>query len=175
MNLRPFFFIGVVILFIQCQMPQKQTTPPAFPSSKQEAAAFLKQFFHPDSCKLLSKNILPNNAEIKAVFPSPVIQRQVESYIKQQKKYIICPRSEQTELLIYQVTTTDLLNDTGEAADFPSPYYNLAKHLREGLIIYRFKFVIENYQAGNSYEGLIKINGKWVIFPKIWKAFEKKK
>ena len=45
--------------------------------------------------------------------------------------------------------------------------------IEPGHTIYRFKFVQPGKNIGMAFDGLVKVNGRWVIFPKPWRIFQK--
>lgn len=55
----------------------------------------------------------------------------------------------------------------------PGGYTQQAAHLKPGLKVYGFEYVVPGEQHGMSYDGLVKLNGKWVMIPKMWRAFTK--
>lgn len=56
-------------------------------------------------------------------------------------------------------------------ADLPGGYTQQASHLKPGLVIYGFEFLEPGKTAGMSYDGVVNIAGKWVMVPKMWRAF----
>jgi hypothetical protein len=46
----------------------------------------------------------------------------------------------------------------------------VAEHLKPGLTLYRFKFVKPGETVGMAYDGLVHVNGHWVMLPKPWAA-----
>lgn len=45
----------------------------------------------------------------------------------------------------------------------------MAPFLNKGLVFYRFKFVEPGKELGISFDGLVFVNGRFVIFPKPWR------
>lgn len=65
---------------------------------------------------------------------------------------------------------TEILVSQGEG--LPGGYQTHTKHFRPGLAIYGFEYVVPGETAGMAYDGLIKVNGRWVFIPKAWRAFD---
>ncbi|MBX7211026.1 MAG: hypothetical protein K1X78_22160 [Verrucomicrobiaceae bacterium] len=66
----------------------------------------------------------------------------------------------QTKIL---VTTPDNL---------PGGYAKHAAHLKQGIQIYGFEFVEPGKTAGMAFDGLVLVDGAWIMIPKMWRAFE---
>ena len=74
------------------------------------------------------------------------------------------------QLLLSSAKIEDLKKWIPEARkDFPGGYERAAHYFRDGLTIYRFKFVKPNESLGFAYDGLVCVNGYWRIFPKPWR------
>lgn len=65
---------------------------------------------------------------------------------------------------------TEILVNQGDG--LPGGYKKYASHFRPGLAIYGFEYVAPGETAGMAYDGLIKLNGRWVMIPKAWRAFD---
>ena len=46
----------------------------------------------------------------------------------------------------------------------------MAGQLQSGVTLYRFKFVKPGEGLGMAFDGLVHVNGHWVIIPKPWRA-----
>lgn len=44
--------------------------------------------------------------------------------------------------------------------------------IKDGHTIFRFKLVKPGEGMGMTYDGLIRVNGHWCIFPKAWREIE---
>lgn len=53
----------------------------------------------------------------------------------------------------------------------PGGYTRTAAKFKSGISIYGFKFVEPGKEIGMAYDGLIKVDGTWVMIPKAWRAF----
>lgn len=56
--------------------------------------------------------------------------------------------------------------------DLPGGYASNASHFKKGLAIYGFEYVAPGTTAGMAFDGLVKLDGKWVMIPKMWRAFK---
>ena len=83
---------------------------------------------------------------------------------------VISPKAGQTELLLWNATSEELNEGTGDAGQFPGGYQEAAKHLKPGVTWYRFKFVEPGKTLGMAFDGLACINGRWTIFPEPWRV-----
>lgn len=79
-------------------------------------------------------------------------------------------RSEQTALLVWAASSEDLQQKKGNASHFPGGWRHVADKLKPGLTFYRFKFVKPGETLGMAFDGLVHVNGRWVIIPKPWRA-----
>lgn len=171
----------VIVLMLACGTPNNDdvaTTPTPSSHSGQQARAFVETFMKASSAtqKQLSTSLRPNAAEIQAVFVDTAIQRLVNIHLKEyfeDRQFTIAPRSEYNEVFIWTATSEELRIGNGQALFFPTDFLRMSPYLNDGLTFHRFKFVKKGNAAGMSFEGLININGRWVIFPKVWEAIER--
>jgi hypothetical protein len=144
-----------------------------FPGDEAGARQLLLQFLQPGMDKeALTRQLRPSSEDFKAVF-KPEVVKQVEQGYRQpweEGKIVIRGQPGQTELLLWSATTEELKNQGGEAAAFPAGYAVAAVYFKDGLRIYRFKFVRPGDELGFAWDGLIYINGHWAFFPKPWRV-----
>ncbi len=55
--------------------------------------------------------------------------------------------------------------------DLPGGYQEHAENLNKEVKVYGFKYLNPGKDAGTSFDGLIKVRGKWIMVPKLWRAF----
>lgn len=55
--------------------------------------------------------------------------------------------------------------------DLPGGYRQHADNLNKDVKVYGFEFLSPGKDAGTSCDGLIKVRGKWILVPKLWRAF----
>jgi hypothetical protein len=73
-------------------------------------------------------------------------------------------------LLLWAASSGELKKGTGDSEFFPAGYMKAAPHFKDGLTFYRFKFVRPGEATGFAWDGLVFVNGRWVIFPKPWRV-----
>ena len=92
-------------------------------------------------------------------------------------KEYIKPKAEQNDFFVISATAKQLKEKEwkGEIYDyFPGGYHKVAPMLKDDANIYLFKFVKKGEKSGMRFDGLTFVNNHWVIFPKLWRAFESK-
>ena len=133
----------------------------------------LLQFLQPGVDKAaLSKKLRPTSEDYKAIFKGGIAKQIELAYQEPWEKgqIIIRGKPGQTELLFWSATTEELQKKTGDSDSFPGGYVKAAPHFRDGLTFYRFKFVRPGEKLGFAWDGLIYVNGHWVIVPKPWRV-----
>jgi len=55
--------------------------------------------------------------------------------------------------------------------DLPGGYAKTSNHFKADVYIYSFKFVKPGETIGMSYDGLMNVDGNWVMIPKAWRPF----
>jgi hypothetical protein len=85
-----------------------------------------------------------------------------------------------TEKLFASLPPTGLTAKDGQTAelvvgpaDLPGGYQQQAAHFSKNVAIYGFKYVAPGETTGMAYDGLVLVDGKWVMIPKMWRAFAK--
>ncbi len=66
-------------------------------------------------------------------------------------------------------TQTEVFVEDGGIA---GGYTKHAAHFKTGVGIYGFKYVEPGKTSGMAVDGLVKVNGSWIMIPKMWRAFE---
>jgi hypothetical protein len=82
-----------------------------------------------------------------------------------QAPHVIGPAPGQTEFTIQSVTTEELLDGTGESAEFAGGYREVAPALAPDLRIYQIVFHPPGQSFGVVVDGFVYVNGKWRIVP----------
>lgn len=107
----------------------------------------------------------PSAAQIKAIAATPEDAALLADY---------------TEKLFASLPAEGLSAKDGQTAelvtvpaDLPGGYQQQAAHLNPELAIYGFKYVAPGETSGMAYDGLVKVDGTWVMIPKMWRAFAK--
>jgi hypothetical protein len=158
------------ILLIACPSMAGNTD---YPAGEEGARQLLMAFFDPGVDKAaLTMSLKPDAADYKAYFKGTAVSRAMESYRELwESKPVIGPNPGQTELLLFKATTDELTAGAPAARYFPGGYKKITDKLALGHTVYRFKFVEPGQDLGMAFDGLVHINGHWVIFPKPWRAF----
>ena len=55
--------------------------------------------------------------------------------------------------------------------DMPGGYERIKGRLKPGVTVYGFKYAVPGQTTGMAYDGLIKLDGQWILIPKLWRAF----
>ncbi len=61
--------------------------------------------------------------------------------------------------------------DVFVSVDLPGGYERIKSRLKPGVTVYGFKYVVPGQTTGMAYDGLIKLDGGWILIPKMWRAF----
>jgi hypothetical protein len=139
------------------------------------AEALLKQFVAPNADHMaLTRSLRPTTSDYKAMFDATAAAKVEASQAKDwdTNKAVIKPKPNQTEVKLWSASGADLAAGKGNAKEFPGAYKKVAKHLAPTVLFYRFKFVESGKESGTAYDGLAFVNGRWVIAPRPWRAFE---
>ena len=140
--------------------------------AKELLAAFLK----PDAdCQTLSKTLRPTRDDYKAVFEGAAAAKAEAGYKKlwDEGIVVVAPGPRQTELILGSATTDDIKTGGPTAKELPGGYAKVADSLKKGVTFWRFQFVEKGKTAGIAFDGLVFVNGHWVIFPKPWRVLAK--
>ena len=169
----------LTIFFVQCDTETEEKPVENIISYPEHnsARAFVETFLKskPDTRNALSRALKPSSADVKAVFADTAIQNLVITYtnrIFEKERFRVLIFPDYTEVHVWTASVKDFENGTGEAIEFPSNFLKVVPYLKEDLIFHRFKFVQGGYFSGAGYDGLIYINGHWVLFPKIWEVLD---
>lgn len=149
-------------------------TPAArFGSDEAGARALLSAFLDPGTDRAaLTLALRPEPEDYAAVFAVDIAGQMRSAYeeawrVESAKgNIVIAPKAGQTELLLNSATGADFNGGAAAADGFPSGYREMQGKLRDGVVIYRWKFVKPGEKIGMAYDGLAHVNGRWVWFPK---------
>jgi hypothetical protein len=143
------------------------------PPGEAGAKSLLEQFLKPGAnYQALSAPLKPSKADVAAVYQGELGEKLATRYDEMWAKtpMVIKPNPGQTELVLFSATSEELKAGTGKANDFPGGYKRVVQHLKPGLKLYRWKFVKPGETLGMAFDGLVHVNGRWVILPKPWMA-----
>lgn len=147
-----------------------------FPGTEAGATSLLKEFLKPGADHAaLSKQLRPTAADYAAVFDADSSAKVAGVYDPAWDggQMVVAPKAGQTEVKVFSATSDEMKTWTGNAAEFPGGWKDVAAKLKPGLKIYRFKFVEPGKDLGMAFDGLIHVNGNWRMFPKPWRALGK--
>ncbi|MDQ7072222.1 MAG: hypothetical protein Q9M48_16075 [Rhodobacterales bacterium] len=142
--------------------------------SEDDACEMLMQFFE-DGADLaaLTAALEPSENDIRAVYSDPLASKLVEGYAKlftPGTKF--GPKPDQDSLVIVRATTGGLKAGDAVLSDFPGGYGEVLPYMIGDFPIVRFKFVKSGETMGLAFDGLIFVNGRWVLMPKPWRYLE---
>ena len=146
-----------------------------FPGTEEGAAALLRGFLEPTANRAeMSKSLRPSDADYDSIFAGDAAGKAKTAYEEHWSKeqYVIEVQEGQTELLLWRATTEQLRDASGDASEFPSGYRKVAEKFKPGLTFYRFKFVKPNDKHGMTYDGLVFVNGHWVMVSKPYRVLD---
>lgn len=144
------------------------------PGSEADVRALLEEFVKPGADpRPLTQAILPTEAEVLAVYAEPLGSAMWASYKEQLGPGVsFAPKPGQTNVLIVYTSTKALFNRLPVLDEFPGGYKDVLQYLKIDVPIVRFKFVEPGKTSGYAFDGLIYLNGRWVIMPKPWRALQ---
>jgi hypothetical protein len=110
--------------------------------------------------KALAK-LKPTPAQVAQIAATPDDGAKISAYVE--KVFATLPPDGlsgspgQTEILVSE--------------SLPGGYDRIKDRLKPGVVIYGFKYVEPGKDIGMAFDGLIKLDGQWIIIPKLWRAF----
>ena len=149
--------------------------PKAFPGTAAGAKALVSEFVKPGvDAPALTKLLRPATADYKAVFDAKAAANLDAVYSPEWERgsFVVIAKPGQTEVKISSATIADLKANNEKAKDFPGGYAKVASHLVGSATLYRFRFVEPGQEQGNAYDGLVHVNGHWVLIPKPWRGLD---
>jgi hypothetical protein len=162
--------------------PSVPPAPPApppdfktFPGTLAGAKALVSVLIAPGAdAPSLTKQLRPTTADYKALFDAKTAAKLDAVYSAEWERgsFVVAGRPGQTEVKIASATVADLRANNEKAKDFPSGYSKVLSHFVGNPTIYRFRFVEPGQEQGNAYDGLVHVNGHWVLVPKPWRGLD---
>lgn len=150
-----------------------ESDAPAAVGGAEGAKALLAEALKPGAdLARLSATLRPSTADYAAVLKGDAAAK-AEAHYKAAwdlGRLVLARKPDQTELLVWAATSEELQKGTGNAREFPGGYRSVVQHFQPGITWYRFKFVEPGSTSGMAYDGLVFVNGRWVIIPKPWRA-----
>ena len=148
--------------------------PPPEPGSEADAIALLNRFMqHGANRVAMTAQLQPTDADIAAVYAEPLAGKLQAMYAQMYNaKAQIGPKPDQNALLTVMATTAELKHGDPVLREFPGGYDKVRPYMIGNHPIVRFKFVKQGESTGLAFDGLIHVNGHWVLMPKPWRALE---
>ena len=146
--------------------------PSQYPGTEAGAKALLSEFMKTGAdYAALTKPLQPTSADYQVLFEGDFAKKAEATYAQAWNKgeMVVARKPEQTELKLWSATSEDLKQWNEKAQPFPGGYKDVAANFKDGVTIYRFKFVEPGKDLGMAYDGLAYVNGQWRIFPKPWR------
>ena len=166
-------FLCAIFFLALCVIGRGET----FPGTDEGANKLAKEFLKPGAdCAALSKQMRPTAADYAAVFEGDLGTKVAAAWDPawDAGQMVMAPKPGQTEVKVSSATTEELKAGTGNANELAGGWKQIAPKMKPGLKVYRFHFLEPGKTAGMSFDGLIYVNGNWRVFPKPWRALEKK-
>lgn len=164
-----------ILALVEASSRPKDTAPAsqaAAPGSEAEVRALLMEFLQPGAdLRALTQAILPTEAEVKAVYAEPLATAMWASYQEQMGPgTAFGPKADHNDILVVYTTTRALLEKQPVLDEFPGGYKDVLQYFKIDVPIVRFKFIEAGETLGLAFDGLMYLNGRWVIMPKPWRS-----
>jgi len=143
-----------------------------YPPTSAGAEALLRRFLDPSADhRGLTLMLAPDGADYRAAYEEPLASALERRYGPMWRDPPpIRPKRGQTELLLEFATTDELIAGAPILREFPGGYRRVVDQMKPGVPIVRFKFVRPGAALGMAFDGLVHVNGHWVLIPKPWRA-----
>lgn len=141
--------------------------PPTEAGARAVAAQFLANSRVDQSAAM--KKLRPTQADYLAVYKEPVAGAlEAENDRLWEKGETLRVSAQRSEILMIVVPTEDLIDGKPVLSEFPGGYRRVLPFLKRGIPIARFKYVEPGKTTGLAVDGLVHVNGRWVLMPKPW-------
>ncbi|WP_314245572.1 MULTISPECIES: hypothetical protein [unclassified Streptomyces] len=118
----------------------------------------------------------PNAADYAAVFEpefAAKAEKMYEEWIWSKPTAALDIDPEKTEIKVAKATTDAIRDWPSEVSEeFPGGYERVAPYLKPGTTIYQWEYLEPGEALGMAYDGVAYVNGRWVWFPKPWRALD---
>ena len=144
------------------------------PGSRADAEKLLGRFLDTGAdLARLTADLAPAAPDISAVYGEPLAGRLVAMYGQMFTPGArIGPKPDQNALIVFHATTGALKRREAVLGEFPGGYEKVLDYIVGDYPIVRFKFVRQGEDLGLAFDGLIFVNGRWVLMPKPWRALK---
>jgi len=149
-----------------------ETVPAA--GTKASAEQLLARFVKPGADRAaLTFALKPTEDDIAAVYGEPLATKLIEMYAEIFVPGIeLDPKPEHNAVLVFYTSTAQLKQGGAALDEFPGGYAKINQFYIGNQPIIRFKFVVSGQTTGIASDGLIHVNGRWVLMPKPWRALK---
>lgn len=153
-----------------------QTSPPPARAEQPTSTGrgLLEKFFDPNADRAaLTAALKPTESDIRTVYADPLASALILQYESMfQPGITIGPKPEHTDIYSIETTTLNLKTRASVQKEFPGGYAKVIPFIHGNNVIIRFKFVKAGETSGLAFDGLIFVNGRWVLMPKPWRALK---
>lgn len=154
---------------VDASAPAASSAPPVSSArgSLLGARTVMEQLLEPNADRrALIKQLAPAPGDAAKVFTGAFASQADKHY--QRASFTLAPDETETELLMWKVQSEELRDGTGDAVKCNPAYRKVGSALMPGLTWYCFRFVKPAEKSGTESEGLVFVNGRWVLFPSPW-------
>jgi hypothetical protein len=146
--------------------------PPAAADLEAEGRALVARFLDPAADRAaLTAALRPRPEDVRAVYAEPLASALIAALDGLYASgAAIGPAAGQDDVLFTLTTTGALRGRQPVLGEFPGGYEQVLDHFVADVPIARFKFVRRGETLGMAFDGLIHVNGRWVLIPKPWSA-----
>ncbi|SDB02099.1 hypothetical protein SAMN02982931_00025 [Bauldia litoralis] len=142
------------------------------PTVADAGRALLLRFFDPaEDLHALTQSLRPSSDDVRTVYAEPLASALIANYEEMfTPDAVIGPKPEHKQLLTTFTTTARLKAGDPVLDEFPGGYKEVLEFFVSDVPIGRFKFVEQGETLGLAFDGLIHVNGHWVLMPKPWRV-----
>jgi hypothetical protein len=147
----------------------------SFPNTAAGAKALVSELAKPGvDAAALSLQLRPTTADYKSIFDAATAAKIDRVYSPEWDKgtFVVSARPGQTEVQMASATVADIKAKNEKSKALPAPYAIVAAHLVGTATIYAFRFVEPGKTDGNTFDGLVYLNGHWVLIPRPWRGLD---
>ncbi|MGJ8725804.1 MAG: hypothetical protein ACSHYB_14685 [Roseibacillus sp.] len=141
-----------------------------YPNSEEGLKKLAKDLNHNGE---LLRELLPTNEECALIGAGPVDAELIEAYVETLKEELpaegIGGNDSQTEVLVGSGTTDAM--KAGTEMEMAGGYSQEAEHFGPALTLWKVSYVEPGEDSGMRFDAFIHLNGRWVLVPKVWRAF----
>ena len=145
------------------------------PSDEAGARTIAMEFLKPgaDHSKITAA-LRPQRAHFHEFFSARIAERMYWMYAVDWRngRILVKPRRGQTNLILKSATVEELRKQRG-LANFPNGYQRILADLRGGHRIFVLTYTKPDETEGRSFDGLVYVRDRWVIFPQPWSTLRR--